>query len=186
MMDMRENVEAINPTLAKTIWKGHQPKKVKFFLWEIAHKAIRTSENLQKRMPYISLSPNWCPLCKKENKSQSHLFMLCTYAQNIWTTILNIFGWHLTFPREVKDFLDMALMYHPFKNPKALSWKNLIMTFFWNMWKERNQRIFAEKTQTCAKLFNIVVYQAKSWCKLSNIFTSYSHTSLIANWEGLL
>ena len=62
MMDMGEKVEATNLTLAKTIWKGHQPKKVKFFLWEIAHKVIRTSENLQKRMSYITLSPNWCPL----------------------------------------------------------------------------------------------------------------------------
>ena len=49
MMDMGEKVEAINSTLAKTIWKGHQPKKVKFFLWEIAHKAISTRENLQKK-----------------------------------------------------------------------------------------------------------------------------------------
>ena len=56
MMDMGEKVEAINPTLAKTIWKGHQPKKVKFFLWEITHKAISTSENLKKKMPYITLS----------------------------------------------------------------------------------------------------------------------------------
>ena len=82
MMDMREKVEAINRTLAKIVWKGHQPKKVKFFRWKIAHKAISTSENLQKRTPYITLSPNWCPLCKKENESQSHLFMQCTYAQN--------------------------------------------------------------------------------------------------------
>ena len=87
MMDTGEKVEAINSTLAKTIWKGHQPKKVKFFLWEIAHKTISTSENLQKkkkkkRMPYITLSTHWCPLCKKENESKSHLFMQCTYAQN--------------------------------------------------------------------------------------------------------
>ena len=95
-------------------------------------------------MPYITLSPNWCLLCNKENESQSHLFMQWTYAQNFWTMILNIFGWHLTFPREVKDFLDMALTYHPFKTAKALLWKNLIMAFFRNLWKERNQRIFVE------------------------------------------
>ena len=43
---------------------------------------------------------------------------------------------NLTFPREVKDLLDMALTYHPFKNAKVLQWKNLTMTFSWNMWKE--------------------------------------------------
>ena len=88
-----EKVEVINLTLAKTIWKGHQPKKVKFFLWEIAHKAIaqvkifpkkkKKKKKKKKRMTtYITLSPNWCSLCKKENESQSHLFMQCTYAHN--------------------------------------------------------------------------------------------------------
>ena len=78
-------------------------------------------------------------------------------------------------------------MYHPFKNAKALLWKNFIMTFSWNMWKERNQRIFTDKTQTYTKLFDNVVYQAISLlCKLSNIFTSYNYTSILANLEGLL
>ena len=38
--------------------------------------------------------------------------------------ILNPLEWHLTFPREVKDLLDMVLMYHLFKNAecKTLMW----------------------------------------------------------------
>ena len=35
--------------LAKTIWKGEHSRKVNFFLWKIAHKAISTSKNLQKK-----------------------------------------------------------------------------------------------------------------------------------------
>ena len=46
---------------------------------------------------------------------------------------------------------------------------------------KKNQIIFAEKTQTYTKLFDNVVYQTISWCKLSNIFTSYSYTTLIGN-----
>ncbi|XP_022992361.1 RWD domain-containing protein 1-like isoform X1 [Cucurbita maxima] len=61
-------------------------------------------------MSYITLSPNWCPLYKKENESQSHLFMQCTYAQNFWTTILNIFKWHLTFPREEDETDESTTM----------------------------------------------------------------------------
>ena len=32
MMDIGKNVEAINSTLAKTIWKGNYPSKGEFFL----------------------------------------------------------------------------------------------------------------------------------------------------------
>ena len=49
MKDIGEKAKAINPTLAKTIWKGNHPKKVKIFLWKIAHKSIRASENLPKK-----------------------------------------------------------------------------------------------------------------------------------------
>ena len=84
---------------------------------------------------------------------------------------------HISKGREVKYLLDMTLTYDPFKNAKALLWKNLIMAFFWNAWKERNQGILAEKIP--------VIYQAISWCKLSNIFTFYSYTSLLTNWKGL-
>ena len=45
------------------------------------------------------------------------------------------------------------------------------MAFFWSMWKEKNKKIFAEKTQTYTKLFANVVDPAISWYKLSNIFT---------------
>ena len=64
-----------------------------------------------------------------------------------------------------------------FKKVKAL-WTNLIMTFFWNLWKERNQRVFMVKTQTLLGSSEILLS--------APFFASYSHTSLIINWEGLL
>ena len=48
MMYMREKVDVINLTLAKTIWKGNH-HKMKFFLWEMVHESISTSENLKKK-----------------------------------------------------------------------------------------------------------------------------------------
>ena len=140
----------------------------------------------KKRITYMAVFPNWCPVCKKDNAPQTNLFMQSTYTQNLWIKILNIFEGHLTFPKEVKDLLDMALMYHPFKNAKALLWRNIIMASFWNLWKERNQIVLPRKRHTYTKLFNNVVYHSISWCKLSNILDSYSHTSLFVNWEGLL
>ena len=109
--------------------------------------------------------------------------MQCRYAQNFRKTILNIFKWHLTIPREVKDLLDMVLMYQLFKNAKTLLQENFNVNFFPNLWKEKNQRIFAEKTQTCTKLFDTVVYQAISWRKLSNIVTFYNYIFFTVNWK---
>ena len=45
--------------------------------------------------------------------------MECKYTQNFWTMILNIFGWHLTFPKEVKDFFGYDLNVPPFQERKS-------------------------------------------------------------------
>lgn len=49
-----------DPVLAKAIWKDHYPKKIKFLLWEMNHKAINTCDLLQLRLPYLVPSPHWC------------------------------------------------------------------------------------------------------------------------------
>ena len=107
-------------------------------------------------LPKLTLSPNWCPLCKKRNESQSHLFMQCTYAQNFWTMILNIFGWHLTFPREVKDLLDIALTYHPFENTKGLLWKNSLWLSFGVCGKRRIKK-YLQKRHRLIQNFSLML-----------------------------
>lgn len=50
--------------LYELIWKGHYPKKIKFFLRELSHKTINTHEKFQRRLPHMVLSPHWCSMCK--------------------------------------------------------------------------------------------------------------------------
>ena len=92
-----------------------------------------------------------------ENESQSYLFMQCTYAQNFWTTILNIFGWHITSPRKVKEFLDMVLTYHPFKNAEALLWKNLIMVSF-GIFGNKEIREYLQKRRRATQNFSTMLF----------------------------
>ena len=55
-----------------------------------------------------------------------------------------------------KGSIGYGLNVPPFKNAKFLQWKNLVMAFFWNLWKERNQRIFTEETQIYTKLYTML------------------------------
>lgn len=48
------------------IWKGSYPKKVKFYIWELSHSCLNTYDKLQRRSPWISLSPSCCILCKPQ------------------------------------------------------------------------------------------------------------------------
>ena len=73
---------ALNPSersFYSIIWMDHFPKKIKIFLLELSHKAINTAGRLQRRMPYMSLSP-WCIMCCANVESHAHLFIHCPFA----------------------------------------------------------------------------------------------------------
>ena len=90
-------VEAINLTLAKTIWKGHHPKKVKFFLWEIVHKAIGTSKYLKKGLTLLFLLIG-VHCARKEMNHKA------TYLCNLHT--LRIFGQQFSiYSDDISHFL---------------------------------------------------------------------------------
>ena len=159
-MDIGEKIEAINPTLTKIIWKGYHPKKTKFFLWEISRKTIITSENLQ-----IVLHG---PVSKLVSimRERKRITKPLIYAIHMHSKILDNDSQYIRMASHIflggKGSIGYGLNVPPFKNAKFLQWKNLVMAFFWNLWKERNQRIFTEETQIYTKLFNNVVYQGIS------------------------
>lgn len=44
----------LEPSLARAIWEDKYPKKIKFFLWELSHRAMNTKDPLQRRRPIWS------------------------------------------------------------------------------------------------------------------------------------
>ena len=79
----------------------------------------------------------------------------------------------------------MALTYHPFKNAKSPITEKPHYGFLLEFVERKKSENICRKDRP-TQLFDNVIYQAISWSELSNTFTSYSYTSLVANWEGLL
>lgn len=69
------------------IWKTRAPKKVQVFCWLIALNKLSTHDLLQRRNPFISLSPGWCCLCKEDRETADHIFLHCPFSQNIWAAL---------------------------------------------------------------------------------------------------
>lgn len=86
----------------------------------------------------------------------------------------------------MKAILTLVSLGHPFKDAKALLWVHISSTFLWVIWKEHNRRDFMDKEVNFTVFFNLVICYDISWCKLSNIFASYSYASLTSNWKVLL
>lgn len=83
----------INNDFYSNLWKGPMPKKVKFFIWELSHSCINTTDTIQRRFPGSSLSPSRCSMCGKDGETQIHLFSICEFATTFWDYIQTAFGW---------------------------------------------------------------------------------------------
>lgn len=72
------------------------------------------------------------------------------------------FGWSPVLPTDVKGFLIIILVSHPFWRAKALLWMHVSVAFFWVPWKDRNQRVFLDKEHPFEVFFDLVIYYAIS------------------------
>lgn len=93
----------LNHDLTSLIWKGNSPKKVKFFIWSLAHGNLNTLDRVQRRHPNLALSPSMCLLCNKSSEISNHLSLRCHFASRGWMYVKNLFDLVECPLREVND-----------------------------------------------------------------------------------
>ena len=139
------------------IWKISIPNKVRVFSWLLVLKKLNTRDLLQKRQPFWSASPSWCVLCRSESEMVNHLFLQCSIAQRVWMYILQKFNVSWVLPQDVNHLIEGDFMVGRDKRTKLL-WSLVLHVGFWTLWKERNQRIFEEKTGSLDNIIESVYY----------------------------
>ena len=127
------------------IWKAFAEGKQKFFTWLLLQNKILTADNLIIR--------NWpcnevCTFCDQELETATHLS--CYFAREAWLKVSEWTGFSST-PISL-DEVFFADWWH--KTLAAVTGRQrrnvaaIIMYTVWNLWKERNRRIFDAKTGT--------------------------------------
>ena len=116
------------------------------FAWIIIQNKILTADNLARRgWPHQTQ----CVLCNGPLETGQHLCLLYPFAQAVWHQVLS---WEsLDLPQETNptNFVCIsdrwettAKIVH--KNQRR-DFNSLVIYIMWNLWKERNQRIFENK-----------------------------------------
>eukprot|EP00253_Pinus_taeda_P008502 PITA_08502 len=115
----------------KKIWKTKWWPKIKMFAWLVGRKRILTWDRIQKRG---FSGPARCCLCNLEEENQEHLLNGCSAAQFQWEKTESLFA---TTAR----------------NPPGFN--------IWNLWKERNSRIFKGKATGPEEIWKRTLKQIK-------------------------
>lgn len=123
----------------KRLWHSNLWPKVTLLLWKVHHRSILNWVNLTKKG---FQGPSLCSLCQQEAESMQHILINCPFSVTLWDSgtlkfrqsDLNRASIHTTLQNWHS---------HPFKNPILNRILQLLSGFItWNIWKERNNRIF--------------------------------------------
>ena len=154
----------IATSLDVSVWHAWAPPKCKFFAWLAIQNRIWTADRLQRRG-----WPNCgqCPLCNQVQESAAHLLYKCRFSVRVWKEILGWCGCHdinpATWTNEasVDAWWSKVTLDHGVAR-KAMS--TLIMLISWEIWKERNARVFRHVAAPANVIIAKIKEEARAWC----------------------
>ncbi|XP_057857115.1 uncharacterized protein LOC131066376 [Cryptomeria japonica] len=128
---------------AKVCWNNACLPKVDAFSWLVGNNQILTGDRL-KRMGFVG--PFCFVLCKKEEEDVDHLLLRCEFSQEAWCFGLQRLSWKGSLAGNLRDWLESwSALYK--SSTFAAIWKVMPSTVMWEVWKERNQRLFEDKIE---------------------------------------
>jgi len=167
---------SINTELYTLIWKSWAPAKCKFFAWLVVQDRLWTADRLARRgWPNQRL----CPLCHSTDESLGHLLAHCQYSQRIWSAVRTWTEGQFPDPSGWASFESMSIWWRAVGKAEGMPIKaigSLTILVTWELWKERNARIFQRHHSTAERLIAEIKEEARTWClagakRLKEIFS---------------
>ena len=146
-----------------TVWKIWAPPKCKFFAWLAINNRIWTADRLQRRgWPNCNL----CPLCKQVQESAAHLLFQCRYTIRVWRMVKDWLGLQDVHPSNWSDATSVKEWWSHNANRKNQSLKplaSLMLLISWELWKERNARIFRNEAVPVGVIVTRIKEETSLW-----------------------
>jgi zinc-binding in reverse transcriptase len=130
---------------------------MKIFIWLLLRNRLVTNANLRTR--------NWpsgdtCVFCSAQvDEDADHLFFRCLYTQRNWNDILPT---NVRAPSELQELPHLlhTMSHGPFNQSRTLA------AACWNIWKERNRRIFQDIRRPSERLLMHVIANSALWDRI--------------------
>jgi hypothetical protein len=131
---------------ASELWKARAPNKCKFFYWLLIHDRLWTAA---RRKRHGLQDDDTCNLCDQESETTLHLAGECVFSREVWFSILSLLGIASLSPQPGLGHLDWWLQSR-LALPSMLrrGFDTLVILVAWNLWKERNRRVFQGTSHT--------------------------------------
>ncbi|CAM0152437.1 unnamed protein product [Urochloa decumbens] len=143
------------------IWKSWAPPRVKFFTWLAVKGRLWTAD---RRRRHNLEAHDTCWLCNQEQETGNHILVNCSFAKEIWWGVLSSLGCNCTFPTtavSLQGWWTRIRRLQPREKRRGLD--TLAMLIIWNLWKERNARLFEDCPSSVPQLLHRVQQELALW-----------------------
>jgi len=152
----------LNPLVLDKIWQNlwrHQGwMKIKLFMWVVYHRKILTWDNIRKRGVQ---GPSRCLLCEDQEETLEHLLNNCIFTSWLWDLFVVIFQ---QSDRDIRSIISTLINWRKnFSDNEILNsaWALVPSFIIWNVWKERNKRIFKGEKKPPQHLLELILKRLK-------------------------
>ena len=155
----------IQSQVCSEIWHTKAIPKCRLYTWLMIHNRCLTADNLAKRgWPHDPI----CSLCRCQLETASHLAAFCSFSQLVWTKVLATLSMPVTLNPN-PAMLDVTMWWKeiPKLVPKLIvsKWRSVALCTWWMLWKERNNRIFNNKSRLPEVLAEKIIEEITAWKK---------------------
>lgn len=145
---------------ATWVWKNWAPQWVKFFTWLSLKQRLWTAD---RRRRHGLDAHDDCWLCDQEHGTADHLLVNCSYAKEIWWSILSWMNCSCSFPgpMQLHPWWDHIQRLQVKEGRRGLD--ILVKLIIWALWKERNARLFDRQASSVQELQGWIKLDIKLW-----------------------
>ena len=145
------------------IWQTQAPPKGKLFAWLAIQNKLWTADRLDARgWP----NQRYCPLCRHTPESALHLFAQCRFSGRIWKLFADWTGIDSLQPStwppcwSILDWwINVAKVTGPLRQIRTTT----LILISWELWKERNARIFNNSATAPLDLLAKIKEEGRAW-----------------------
>jgi hypothetical protein len=142
------------------IWSTWAPLRVRLFLWLAIRGRHRTAD---RRHRHGLDARDECYLCDQDSETIDHIISSCSFSRHIWWTILAVLGVDASQVGggSVIDWWEhWRQRWHGDKRKGA---NTLFALVAWELWKERNAKLFRNEAANSAQFLAKIKHIADLW-----------------------
>eukprot|EP00253_Pinus_taeda_P017519 PITA_17519 len=175
----------IKDKIWERIWQPPIWPKISTFLWLLSHNRTLTWDNLRKRR---FAGPSICLNCKTEEESAAHLMHLCPLSRRIWEKVSFRCQKDVRIQGDINNTLRSWPQQPYQSNILNTLWQIIPGTVMWNIWKERNQRVFKDQALNLEQVWTIIkqnlqeTLSIKGWSQ-EDLPSNNKEQAIWNNWQ---